>query len=72
MHGGTARDYSPGGPAEGKPGSAIEMDWANKTPANAIQYVSVLFPKKKNQAKPEISFADGKVLVNGKQYQLPE
>lgn len=71
MHVGTKRDYSPGGPAEGKLGSAIEMDWSNNEPTDDIEFISVLFPQKKNQKKPVFSLEKGAVLVNGKRYALP-
>jgi len=71
MHVGTKRDYSPGGPSEGKLGSAIEMDWSNSQPTDEIEFISVLFPQKKNQKTPVFSLDKDTVIVNGKRYVLP-
>ena len=65
MHGGGSRDYSPGGPNEGKPGSAIEMVFCNAEPREEVEYVMVLFPTRTSDMKPEITFSNGELIVNG-------
>ncbi len=48
MHG-PARDYSPGGENEGKPGSAIELTTSNSNPSGRMTFYSILFPVRKGE-----------------------
>lgn len=69
MHGPVRRDYDPDGPNQGKPGSAIELDWG----ADGDRFVvtAVLYPVRAGQKAPKISVSkDGKVHVGGKEYVL--
>ncbi|MBQ9548644.1 MAG: heparinase II/III family protein [Bacteroidales bacterium] len=70
MHGPKDRDYDEGGPGQGKPGSAIELDWQSN--AAALDICAVLYPKHPGEPAPKIKFGKGKVTVDGKTYDIPE
>lgn len=70
MHGPTRRDYSPDGPNQGKPGSAIELDW--QAGAADFSVTAVLYPVPAGARAPKIKISDTSVIVNGKAYEIPE
>ena len=70
LHAPTGRDYSENGPQQGKPGSAIEMDW--QTRGDGLDICTVLYPKRPGDKAPRIKFGKGKVTVDGKSYPIPE
>ena len=70
MHGPGGRDYSENGPNQGKPGSAIELDWQSE--ADGLDICAVLFPRHPGDPAPKVKWSGNKVLVNGKSYDIPE
>lgn len=66
MHHPEGRDYTEFGPKQGKPGSAIGLDWSTDT--RELSVTAVIYPVRPDQKAPKISIEDGKVTVNGKQY----
>lgn len=70
LHSPYGRDYDEGGPLTGKPGSAIELDWS--TNCNALDVTAVLLPRAAGSKAPSIKISGGKVIVNGKSYDIPE
>ena len=66
----SSRDYSEDGPGQGKPGSAIELDW--QSVADGLDVCAVLYPKHPGEPAPKIKWSGNKVVVNGKSYEIPE
>jgi hypothetical protein len=60
---GPERDYVPGGVFEGFEGSSIELKAYNATVTNAVTYYSVLFPAKKGNTTPTVTFNNGRLLI---------
>ncbi len=76
MHG-PARDYSPGGENEGKPGSAIELTASNTNPAGGMIFYSVLFPVEKGEriqparhSRNIINVGEDKIVFDGQTCRL--
>ena len=70
MHHPEGRDYDENGPKQGKPGSAIGLDWQSE--GTSLHTVAVLFPKRTGAKAPKIKFSGNQVVVNGKKYDIPE
>ena len=69
MHG-PQRDLSPGGRYEGKPGSAKVLNVSNAEPLEAVTFVTVLQPLRKNaQARP-VNLKDGKLTIGSDLWEL--
>lgn len=62
IHGLDGRDYDPGGPKEGKPGSAKGLQWS--CDAQELTVLSVLCPRAPGSAAPKIIFEGDVVKVN--------
>lgn len=71
LHAPTSRDYDENGPGQGKPGSAIELDWQGKK-SGGLEVTCVLYPKHAGDKAPKIKLSKGKVTVDGKTYEIPE
>lgn len=69
LHHPVGRDYDADGPKQGKPGSAIELDWSTNAPA--LDVTAVLYPVPAGDPAPKIKrLKDGKISINGKTYDL--
>ena len=69
LHGPAGRDYDPGGPQEGKKGSAIELGWREES--GQLDLVTVIYPKKAGAKAPKIRFlSEEKINVDGKTITL--
>lgn len=70
MHHPEGRDYEEFGPKQGKPGSAIGLDWS--TDAAALDVTAVIYPLRPDARAPKIKVNADEVIVNGKHYSLNE
>ncbi|MBQ9548649.1 MAG: heparinase II/III family protein [Bacteroidales bacterium] len=70
MHHPIGRDYDENGPKQGKPGSAIILDYKAKAPAWNV--CAVLYPKPSGAKAPKIKWSGNQVIVDGKKYDIPE
>ncbi len=70
MHHPVGRDYDEFGPKQGKPGSAIGLDWSLDSPS--LDITTVLYPVRPDAKAPKIKITVDEVLVNGKHYPIYE
>ena len=69
LHGPAGRDYDPGGPQEGKKGSAIELGWREES--GQLDLVTVIYPKKAGAKAPRVRFlSEETIKVDGKTITL--
>jgi hypothetical protein len=47
------------------------MVFCNTEPHEEVEYVMVLFPTRTSDMKPEITFLNGKLTVNGTNVEIP-
>jgi hypothetical protein len=70
MHHPEGRDYDEFGPKQGKPGSAIGLDWSHD--GTALDIVAVIYPVHPEQKAPKIKITPNEVIVNGTHYTIYE
>ena len=70
MHHPEGRDYDEFGPKQGKPGSAIGLDWS--LDGTLLDIVAVIYPVHPEQKAPKIKITPNEVIVNGKHYTIYE
>lgn len=69
MHHPEGRDYDADGPKQGKPGSAIALDWSSD--GTALDITAILYPVPAGSPAPRIKILKGgRLSVNGEQYDL--
>ena len=69
LHHPIGRDYDADGPKQGKPGSAIELDWS--TDADVLDVTAVLYPVPAGAPAPKVrQLKNGKLSINGKVHEI--